>query len=282
MSEAAIAEPQVNPEAQDAPIEPPQAEEGTGAQAESQPEETKADELEADPEVAERIQNAIKAGVDAERDKLREEITQDVLTKTTSQLRQDEAHAAVENATQLYGRTAADIRTRLEASEIEDAYGNKLKLNPAQVTEALKGLDAYNGRVLQAARQEALLYVEDSVFRVLPDAAHADFAKDAHGKPLEDYLHAVIQHGASDSKRAKGLTLERALELSPKFKADIEALKTTEFAAGRKKGRTDPVGEALEGQEKSIAIVTELTKESAETMSLKQLRDLRARQRSAG
>lgn len=126
-------------------------------------------------------------------------------------------------------------------ADAKDAYGNPRPLTDVETKAVKDALAGHNLVAFDAATAEVGDIVKDAVYAQLQKAGKTAVegftAATNADTELPEYLTYYAEHAALSTKAVKGMSLEDALKVSPKLRKEIEALKLSEFEAGRDEGR---------------------------------------------
>jgi hypothetical protein len=231
------------PAPSEAPTTPVGVTEGTdAAQATSQtvPDTAVAAEgtTEDDP-IKVAIRTGIEAGLATERERVREEALKsvDVDRRTAGNKQQQDSWRSA------YPDAVRQAHAAAKQLKVHTPFGEEMELADTQIEAVLRPLLTHNARALDLARTEAVDRLQDEIYGALPPALQADYTASVTDKPLEEHLRAYVELTALNTKAVKGLTLDDAIKLSPKLKAELAEREALAFNKGRTKGQEDPAGE---------------------------------------
>lgn len=226
MSEVALAETQTDLEPQEATPAASQTERGTEAppepQATQEPPESQSDDYE-DTDLTELLSTERSSLSEAERQAIRRE--------ERANARQATAPPPPDPAAN-YGAAMRAAREALVA----DGYSE------ADATVRLQAIETYHSQAAEGWRRQGSQDAVAGVYANLPEDQRDHFTEVARNKPADEYFREFIEHAWRNAEGLKELTLDDAINLSPKLKADVASLRVAEYKRGRTKGQSDPAG----------------------------------------
>ncbi len=175
----------------------------------------------AEPESVRLNREAREADRAAIREEERANITRE-LTETRLTEKQKRSLQAFHDS---FGTTAQRIRGVAQQLTIVDTAGETRNLTPQEINSLFVApWEAHNGFVLGTKEEELNTPVALAAERVLKKDVFDKFADVASGKSIDDWLIEFAEHKWDDTKGAKGMTLERASEISTKARSEHKKL----------------------------------------------------------
>lgn len=193
----------------------------------SQTEEHEEDPLEA----------AIKARLDLEADKLRQELTEQVRRDNEAQRETErktrEDQEAAQRLYNSFGETVRTVRDNLKKQQFWDDNGNKRSLTDDEIQElVVNPLARHNLIGEQAASFKVQKALADTALSRLTDEARKDFTEKATGKDLGEWLDHFTEARAGDSDYVKRLKKEHD--------AAVKAAEARGYAQAQKRAAAPP------------------------------------------
>lgn len=192
------------------------------------------------------IEDAIRARLDLERERIQAEATAAARTHIEAERVQSEQRRAAEQHQSQLRNTLADTikRTRdgLKGVTVYNEQGVKSTLSDEAIEElVVKPVQQYNATVEQAVQQRLYQDLATTAHGTMSEQARADFATKATNKPLDEWLRTYAEVNAPASEYVK--TLEREIDVK------VKAAEARGFAKGQKA----PAGSAPRNTERTAS-----------------------------
>lgn len=213
--------------------------EGTAGESTSQSENAETQAAADAADEADPVRQAIAAAIEEARQSMQEQWR----TEFETQFRGEEVEQAYRQARDKFPTVMRETAAALKQFKVTDPFGQARPVTDGEIEPVLQKFSAYQREIVDLARAEAQGTLQDEIYAVVPRDQQAEYTKAVNDKPLVDHLRTYVEMTALNTKAVKGLTLERAMELSPKLKSEVAAREAVAFTNGRKKGQGDPSGE---------------------------------------
>lgn len=194
------------------------------------------------------IAKAVQLGIEAERERIRQETEQELSHQYEERQRleqeEQEKYQAQQRLLDSFGETVKEIRSGIKKIRIRDQSGNPIdvELDDDLIQEKIiKPLNSFNQNGLKAANLELSQNLGRAAIEALPDAARDDFIRNGSNKPLNDWISTFGESYAPHSSYAKSL--------EKRHKAEIDAAE----ARGRARAKNQPVGQPRTRESQSAA-----------------------------
>lgn len=171
-----------------------------------------------------------------------ERIARDVANAVAYKAQQEEETKKKLNES--FVKSAKRTKDALEKLPLRDEDGNAIKLTDEVIQQFIEPWNEHNGFVTQTKTNdaEAVVYTNlaQAALSIVPADKHEEFSKRANGKPLPEYLKAIVELDAPNSEYAK------------KLQEDADVKVKAAYARGFAKGQKAPPGTPATPQQSSV------------------------------
>ena len=190
-----------------------------------------ADDTDSDDGGGDPLEDAIRARLDLERERILGEVKNEVLAQREAEEQGRRRSAEASRLRDAFGDATKEARSAWHSLKVYDEDGNPAAL-PDDLFERIvaQPYQRYNATAQDVAQGLVLSHLAEAAMSTLPAEAREEFARRAANRPLEEWLDTYSELRAPHTSSAKTLSKE------------LEAKLKAERARGYRDGQRQPPG----------------------------------------